>query len=73
MRSARDDDRKALQSCNDFVGCAEMFVKDSDFELVFYLGPIGEFERHTLVIIENRATDCHFASPIQQTCFVAVS
>ena len=60
-----DDDLKSLQRGDDFVGSAEMLLKYFDFDAVFDLAPIGDLERHVLVVIEDRAANCHVASPIR--------
>ena len=59
----RNDDRKTLQRRNDLVGAAKMFVKYFDLDLVLDLGPVGELERHILVIVEDCATNRHFCRP----------
>jgi hypothetical protein len=40
-----------------------MFVKYFDLELVLDLGPVGELERHILIIVEDCATNRHFFPP----------
>ncbi len=59
---------KSLQRRDDLVGPAEMLVEDLDVDVALDLRPVGDLQRHILIVVENCAPNRHdvstpFASP----------
>ena len=57
-----DDDLEPLQGRDNLVRSAEVLVEDFEIDVAFDLRPIGAFEDHVLIVVENCAANGHSSS-----------